>query len=129
MYTPGKVVKAGSLTDKTGDPAHAKTYVIDMNQDSPAWRPVADMNFPRTYHVLTLLPDGTVLVTGGSRVKDRGVDANAVLEAEIWSPTLESWTIAAAAQVPRLYHESAVLLPDGRVLSAGSGFSVGGEPY
>ena len=81
-----------------------------MNQASPDWRPVADMNFPRSYHVLTLLPDGTVLVTGGSRVKDRGVDANAVLEAEIWSPTLESWTIAAAAQVTRQSHK-------------------GGEPY
>jgi len=47
--------------------------------------------------------------------------AQAVFEAEIWSPATEQWQTMAAMKTPRLYHGSALLLPDGRVLVAGSG--------
>src|SRR6185295_6755022 len=50
----------------------------------------------------------------------------AVYEAELWSPTTETWQTIAAMQVPRLYHSTALLLPDGRVVVAGSGDSFGG---
>jgi hypothetical protein len=79
------------------------------------------MAFPRTEHNLTMLPDGTVLVTGGSRNSDVGDTASAVHEAEVWSPTTETWTVLAAMQTPRMYHSTALLLPDGRVLVAGGG--------
>jgi len=79
------------------------------------------MAFPRTEHNLTVLPDGTVLVTGGSRNSDVGDTAGAVLEAELWSPTTETWTAMAAMRTPRMYHSTALLLPDGRVLVAGGG--------
>jgi len=79
------------------------------------------MAFPRGHHNLTILPDGTVLVVGGGRTTD-GVDlAQAVYEAELWSPQTETWSTMAAMQVPRLYHSTALLLPDGRVLVAGGG--------
>jgi hypothetical protein len=79
------------------------------------------MNYPRAYNVLTLLPDGTTLATGGSLSTDPGNISQAVLDAEIWSPDTETWTVMARMQNPRLYHGSASLLPDGRVLVAGSG--------
>jgi hypothetical protein len=60
MYTPGQVLKSGR-----GDPATARAVIIDMTQESPAWREVAPMAFPRRRHNLTLLPDGKVLLTGG----------------------------------------------------------------
>ena len=44
------------------------------------------MAFPRTQHQLTVLPDGTVLATGGSRNSDVNDTANAVLAAELWDP-------------------------------------------
>ena len=79
------------------------------------------MQHPRAYHTLTALPDGTVLATGGGTTSD-GVDgANAVLSAEIWDPDTNKWTQMASGQRPRLYHSSAILLPDGRVLLAGGG--------
>jgi hypothetical protein len=86
------------------------------------------MAFPRAYHVETLLPNGDVLVTGGGRTTGDYDVANAVFEAELWSPTTETWTTLAPMQAPRLYHGSAMLLPDGRVLVSGGGRSPGPSP-
>ena len=47
--------------------------------------------------------------------------AKAVLPAEIWNPDTETWTTVASLQNGRLYHSTALLLPDGRVLMAGGG--------
>jgi hypothetical protein len=41
--------------------------------------------------------------------------------AEAWSPATGSWTALGSNQVSRVYHSTTVLLPDGRVLHAGSG--------
>jgi chitodextrinase len=123
MYAPGKIIKSGLARDPDISPANsvATTYVLDMNQPIPAWRQTASMAFPRTQHNLTLLPDGTVLAIGGSRNSNVGDTPAAVLEPELWSPSTETWTALAAMQTPRMYHSTAVLLPDGRVLVAGGG--------
>ena len=42
-----------------------------------------------------------------------------MFEAEIFDPATKKWTKTAPATVARLYHSVALLLPDGRVLSAG----------
>jgi len=96
-----------------------------MTVANPSWRQTASMAFPRAYHVLTTLPDGNVLVTGGGRTTGDYDIPNAVYAAELWSPTSETWTTLASAQAPRLYHGSALLLPDGRVLVSGGGRSPG----
>jgi hypothetical protein len=64
-----------------------------------------------------LLPDGTVLVVGGSRSSN---DTDAVLTAERYDPAADQWEALATAAVPRLYHSVALLLPDGRVWTCGS---------
>src|SRR5262249_2112582 len=117
--TPDDPVKASA----------ASTYVLDMAQPTPTWRQTASMAFPRTYHVLTLLPDGNVLVTGGGITTEKTDPAGAVYNAELGSPTTETWTMMAQMQSPRLYHGTALLLPDGRVLVAGGGrYFVGLDP-
>ena len=128
MYRLGKVLKTGTAaTTDVSTAASARTaYVLDMTAQSPAWRQVASMAFPRSYHNSTLLPDGTVLITGGGRTKEGKAISNAVYEAELWSPTTETFQTMAAMTVPRLYHGTALLLPDGRVLVSGSGDSYGG---
>jgi hypothetical protein len=123
MYLPGKVLKTGKSIDPdlATVPSVATAYVLDMTQSSPSWVHVASMNFSRTYHNMTLLPDGTVLVTGGGTTTNATSVSSAVLPAELWSPTTQSWTVLASMNVPRLYHSEALLLPDGRVLISGGG--------
>jgi hypothetical protein len=123
MYLPGKFLKFGTSVDPdaTVRPSVATAYVLDMTQTSPGWRQVASMAFPRTYQNTTLLPDGTTLVTGGGTTTDAVGVTTAVLPAEVWSPTTETWTTLASMSAPRLYHSEALLLPDGRVIAHGGG--------
>ena len=76
----------------------------------------------RRQHNLTVLADGTVLATGGNSSGAPLVDLNnGVYPAELWNPATGQWQTLAAMQVTRQYHSTALLLPDGRVLSAGGG--------
>ncbi len=132
MYRPGKIMKAGSWADPDFNGALTyqainSTAVLDMTQPTPQWRSTAPMSFARAYENLTMLPDGTVLASGGMTDSD-GIDlSKAVLPAEIWNPTTETWTTVASMSVPREYHSTALLLPDGRVLMAGGG-QLAGSP-
>src|SRR5206468_12996151 len=130
MYLPGKFIKCGTATDSESTKnSSASTYVLDMTTTtSPRWRNVGGMAFARAYHVLTLLPDGNVLVTGGGRTTGDYDIPNAVYQAELWSPVTEAWTTLSSMSTPRLYHGTAILLPDGRVLVSGSGRSPGPDP-
>ncbi len=126
-YQPGKILKAGASDPETASnsaPSAATAYVLDTTQPSPKWQQTASMSSPRTWLNLTMLPDGNVLATGGSTDLGGVNPANAVYSAEEWSPTTGTWTTLASMQVPRLYHSTALLLPDGQVLVAG-----GGENY
>ena len=71
----------------------------------------------------TLLADGTVLATGGSDAAGFNTKPtdDRVLAAERWDPATERWTALARQTHYRLYHSTALLLPDARVLSVGSG--------
>ena len=119
MYAPGKIVVMGG-----GDPPTNTAEVIDLNQPSPTWRAVGSMAFARRQLNATLLPDGNVLVTGGTSSSGFNNPTGAVHAAELWNPTTEQWTtLASSSGFPRVYHSTALLLPDGRVLSmGGNGF-------
>ena len=115
MYAPGKVLVMGG-----GDPPTNTAEVIDLNEPSPSWRAVGSMEFARRQINATLLPDGNVLVTGGTSSSGFNNPAGAVHAAELWNPTTEQWTtLASSSGIPRVYHSAALLLPDGRVLSTG----------
>jgi len=123
MYRPGKILKSGTWSDPEFPDRDAtdRAAAIDMTAASPAWREVSRMKYRRSYHTLTVLPDGKVLATGG-QTKTDGVDrTTGVLPAEMWDPDTDTWTTMASSRRPRLYHSSAVLLADGRVLLAGGG--------
>jgi hypothetical protein len=116
MYEPGKVLIVGG-----GNPPTATAEVINLNATSPVWAWTNSMHFARRHANATILPDGKVLVTGGTSSGGFNDATNAVFAAEMWNPADGSWTVMASAQVKRVYHSSAVLLPDGRVMSAGGG--------
>jgi Domain of unknown function (DUF1929) len=43
-----------------------------------------------------------------------------VFAVELYNPTTGQWTVMASQSIQRAYHSTAVLLPDGRVVSSGS---------
>ena len=85
--------------------------MIDLNVASPSWRAVPSMSVARRHHNATLLPDGTVLVTGGTSGPGHNNATTPVFVAESWNPATETWTTLASGSMPRLYHSSALLFP------------------
>jgi hypothetical protein len=116
MYDPGKVLVMGG-----DDPPTNTVESIDLNAATPIWQSVAPMAYARRQMNATLLPDGKVMVTGGSSSGGFNDASLAVLPAEIWDPATGSWSAMASMQVLRMYHSVALLLPDGRVVTAGGG--------
>ncbi|WP_437813376.1 Kelch repeat-containing protein [Sorangium sp. So ce1078] len=75
------------------------------------WTVAEPMHAARVAHTATLLPDGKVLVVGGSYTEP-GEDA------EVYDPALGTWTLTGPTSVTRFAH-TATLLPNGKVLAAG----------
>ncbi|SEU16484.1 Kelch motif-containing protein [Myxococcus fulvus] len=115
MYDAGKVLITGGDNPPTNN-----VEVLDLNVTKPAWRPIAPMRYVRRQHNSTVLPDGTVLVTGGHGGPGTDNPNYPRLETELWDPVTETWSLLAPLGTYRGYHSTTVLLPDGRLLSAGS---------
>ena len=112
-YAPRVLIMGGR------DPvATATAEIIDLSVATPAWRSVASMSKPRIQQNAVLLPNGKVLVLGGSATNE--VASTAILQAELFNPTTETWSPAGVGAYPRLYHSTALLLPDATVWVAGS---------
>jgi fibronectin type 3 domain-containing protein len=124
MYEEGKILIVGG-----GDPPTNTAEVIDLNAPTAAWRLVAPMAHARRHNNATLLPDGKVLVSGGSGGPGFDNPKAPVLPAELWDPATERWTTLSPMPGYRGYHSIALLLPDGRVLSAAGDTSYSGELY
>ena len=128
MYDVSKVIYIGGGNNAGTHAPTAETEIIDLGANQPTWQKTSAMAFPRRQHNAVLLPDGTVLVLGGTRGgggPNNGFDdltpGQPVHIAELWNPDTGQWTQLAAESVDRCYHATAVLLPDARVLSAGGG--------
>jgi hypothetical protein len=119
MYSPGKVAVIGGA-----DPPTATAEIIDLNAATPAWKFTSSMHFPRRQHNAVILPDGKVFIVGGSKANGFDTSTSPVLPTEMWDPATGQFTVMASIAVYRGYHSTALLLADGRVLSAGG--NVGG---
>lgn len=117
MYEPGKVLVVGGGQN----PPTGSAEIINLNSMFARWSYTGTMSFARRQLNATLLPDGKVLATGGTSASGFNNATGSVLAAEVWDPATGRWTTLASMSVRRLYHSTAVLLPDGRVLSAGGG--------
>jgi hypothetical protein len=116
IYDDGKVLVMGG-----GDPPTDTSETIDLTETTPRWKWTNPMKFPRRHLNATILADGRILATGGTSAPGFNDATGAVLPAEMWDPKTGIWTTMASLNVPRLYHSTAILLPDGRVLVAGGG--------
>ncbi|POX42379.1 galactose oxidase [Streptomyces sp. Ru73] len=95
-----------------------KTRLIDLTQPHPSFHDGPSLDEGTRYPILSVLPDDTVLVTGGS--KDyRGPVAENILQARLYDARSGTMRRVADPQVGRNYHSGAILLPDGRVLTFG----------
>jgi hypothetical protein len=122
VLLPGleKVLVAGGtqLEIRGGGPATNTAEVINFSVPNPTWSYTGSMTYARINSNLVLLADGTVLAVGGGG--GGGYYINPVLTPELYDPRSGKWTVMAPQIVQRTYHSTAVLLPDGRVISAGS---------
>lgn len=125
------MILGGGPEDVDGQPrqpATKRTSIVDLGTpgDNPSYQRAADLNRERMHVNAVLLPDRTVLATGGGATREATVAGavnptqfDEVFEAEIYDPANNTWTLTAPATVARLYHSVALLLPDGRVVAAG----------
>lgn len=126
-YDTDKIVFIGGGNDPIDFKPSANCETIDLSKPNPTWQKTSPMHFGRRQHNATLLPDGTVLVTGGTSGSGSHNHFNdltpgaPVHAAELWNPLKGDWKVLASESVDRCYHSAAVLLPDGRVLSGGGG--------
>jgi hypothetical protein len=118
QYRPGQFLYTGGSHATNSETTAA---VLDMNQPTPAWTTIAPMAFARTFHSMVSLPDGNVLVVGGGGTNQQTNTVAGPLRPELWNPTTQAWTTLAPMHNPRMYHSTAVLLPDATVLVAGGG--------
>ena len=111
MFRPGKILQMGGNSNSAA--------IIDINGPTPTVTQAQSMSTLRRWVSATVLPDGKVLATGGSEVENQLTGVNN--RAEIWDPATGTWHLGTAGVPARLYHSSALLLPDATVLIAGGG--------
>lgn len=114
MYNSGQIMIVGGGIGPT-----PTAEIINLNAPNPTWSYTGSMANPRRQANATVLPDGTVLVTGGTSGLTFDDQTNPVFPAELWNPTTGTWSTMASLSIYRGYHSVALLLPNGQVLSAG----------
>lgn len=108
----------------TDTPAHASCGRIVATSPDPVWE-MEDMPFGRIMGDMVMLPTGEVLIINGAQTGTQGFEmaSNPCLHPVLYRPDqpvgLRFMTLNPGS-VPRMYHSTANLLPDGRVLLAGS---------
>ena len=121
-YSPKVMILGGD------NPATDTTELIDLSPAgaqlsaacptyAPCWVPGPKMAQARVEMEATILPNGKVLVDGGS-AKDEDA-STASMKAEIYDPATNSFSSAGSNAFPRLYHNVQLLLPDGTVALTG----------
>jgi hypothetical protein len=112
-----KVLALGGVTDEVSGVATDSVELIDFSQTPHAWQEVAHMHYKRVNTCGVILPDGRLVVVGGNSLVQFD---QPVYDIEVFDPDTGTWALAARMKVPRGYHSTALLLPDGRVLMCGS---------
>ncbi len=112
-YTP-KVMNLGGGTSG----ATASTEIIDFSAASPTWKPGPTMSSARVQLNAVLLPDGRMLVEGGSANNESPSTPGKM--ADLYNSATNTFAPAGMASYSRLYHSGALLLPDARVAVMGS---------
>ncbi|MFE7166282.1 galactose oxidase-like domain-containing protein [Streptomyces sp. NPDC057616] len=96
-----------------------RTRLIDLKDKNPRFTDGPTLEKGTRYPQSSVLPDDSVLVSGGSEdYRGRG-DSN-ILQARLYHPDTNTFERVADPLVGRNYHSGSILLPDGRVVFFGS---------
>ncbi|MET7382510.1 kelch motif-containing protein [Streptomyces sp. NPDC005526] len=96
-----------------------RTRVIDLKARNPRFVDGPSLEKGTRYPQSSILPDDSVLVSGGSEdYRGRG-DSN-IHQARLYDPAANTFKRVADPLVGRNYHSGSILLPDGRVMFFGS---------
>ncbi len=109
-----------------GDDGGIYTADISDLSTAPVFTKVATLENARTNAAMITLPDGRVIIVGGSTPYGDDTDqgnglTNAVYTPTIWDPSDNSLEQMDDQAMARLYHSSGLLLPDGSIWSGGGG--------
>jgi uncharacterized protein YjdB len=96
----------------------SSTEIIDLSASSPTWAPGPNMSTGRIEMNAVILPNGKVLAEGGSVTNE--VPDTPGKTADLYDPVSNSFSSGGTASFSRLYHSTALLLPDATVMSMGS---------
>jgi hypothetical protein len=114
-----KVAMVGGGEDGEGPKSTNRFDVADLNKKNPTYMPGMNMPSPARYLSAVTLPDDTVLLTGGSS-DYRGKKKSDLHVSRLYDPETGKLNYAAPNEIGRDYHSTALLLPDGRVMTMGS---------
>lgn len=104
-----------------------RIFRLDLTDTAAGWREQPSLGTPRAHHNTQLLADGSAVTIGGGN----GIDlrpggaklyAGPVYTTEIRNPD-GTWRTVPGQAERRTYHSTTVLLPDGRVVSAGDDYT------
>uniref|UniRef100_A0AAU2VW19 DUF1929 domain-containing protein n=1 Tax=Streptomyces sp. NBC_00008 TaxID=2903610 RepID=A0AAU2VW19_9ACTN len=101
------------------DKSSEKSRLVDLKDADPEFKDGASLDEGTRYPSASLLPDDSLLVTGGSN-DYRGRGGSNVLQARLYDAKTDTYERVADPAVGRNYHSGSVLLPDGRVMIFGS---------
>ncbi|MBD2725520.1 DUF1929 domain-containing protein [Nostoc sp. FACHB-892] len=117
LLPPAQDQKVMIIGGGSGKNATNRVNIVDLKASNPTYVAAQPLNYARMHHNAVLLPDRTVFVCNGSKMNEDLTQS--MLPAEIYNPATKTWTVVAKQNVPRVYHSVALLLPDGRVATAG----------
>ena len=112
------IVGGGGVGDS--EESTARFDVVDLTEPEPRYEPaVTDHPSPARYVNAVTLPDDSTMLTGGS-VGYRGNSQSDLHLTTMYDPHSGHLSEVAPNEVGRNYHATALLLPDGRVMTMGS---------
>jgi len=123
QFDENRILIAGGANDiNQEESATNRAAILDMSNAQPNVYTINSMHYARQHANEVVLPDGQVLVIGGTTSGQKFSDNGSVMTPELWNPATGQWRDMNNMAVPRNYHSTALLLTDGRVLSAGGGY-------
>jgi hypothetical protein len=130
-YTTAEFLTAGGVLGAVVAPSPGSYLATDLSRIDTVTtssdglhygsRLTGKLSHRRWFSSAVLLPDGSVLALSGADRDEVAVPGAGVpvRQAELFDAANETWKPMASANNPRTYHNTAMLLPDGRVLVGG----------